>query len=30
MIEEGKNEECKELYKQMVEELQKEYFYTEN
>ena len=30
LIEDGRNEECKELYKQMVEELQKEYFYTEN
>ena len=29
MIEEGKNEECKELYIEMVETLQKDYFYLQ-
>lgn len=29
MIEEGKNEECKDLYIEMVEALQKEYFYLQ-
>ena len=29
MIEEGKNEECKDLYIKMVRDLQKEYFYLQ-